>query len=415
MNKLLNEDLLPALRFPAFKDAGKWERKTLGKHIKQYTEKVSSRTKWAVYSSTREGLKKQTDYYDGRILANEGEYGVVPDGYFVYRHMSDDNTFKFNINNSGQKIVVSKEYPVFRAVTMSSEFLRNLLNEGREFKNFAIRQKKGGTRTRLYFKTLRNFEPLMPSLDEQEKIADCLVSIDDLVTAQTRKLDAIRAYKKGMMQQLFPAEDETTPKLRFPVFREAGEWESKLLSELLREAKHRNRKLEYGRQDVLSVSGEYGCVNQIEFKGRSYAGASVKDYHVVEKGDIVYTKSPLKNNPFGIIKENKGRTGIVSTLYAVYRVTGLAHAAYLDQYFTREFHVNSYLQPIVNKGAKNDMKVNNADVLSGKICVPKIEEQQKIADFLLSIDRLIKDQIQIVEGLKAHKKGLTQQLFPAVD
>lgn len=203
------------------------------------------------------------------------------------------------------------------------------------------------------------------------------------------------------------------PKLRFPEFRDAPEWERKQLSELLFETKQRNKKLEYGPQDVLSVSGEYGCVNQIEFMGRSYAGASVKDYHVVETGDIVYTKSPLKNNPFGIIKENKGKPGIVSTLYAVYRVTDIGHSTYLDHYFSRDYNLNSYLQPIVKKGAKNDMKVNNSAVLGGEISIPKIDEQQKISDCLSSLDELIAAQSQKLDALKSRKKGLLQQLFPA--
>src|SRR5689334_7573937 len=108
------------------------------------------------------------------------------------------------------------------------------------------------------------------------------------------------------------------PRLRFADFQNAGPWELRKISELLRERKQRNRELKFGPSDVLSVSGDYGCVNQIELLGRSYAGVSVKDYHVVEMGDLVYTKSPLKRNPYGIIKENKGKPGIVSTLYAVY-------------------------------------------------------------------------------------------------
>ena len=160
------------------------------------------------------------------------------------------------------------------------------------------------------------------------------------------------------------------PKLRFPEFQEETGWRTKKLNSLLFEAKHRNRSLELGPADVLSVSGEHGCVNQIEFMGRSYAGVTVKDYHVVEHGDIVYTKSPLKKNPFGIIKENKGKRGIVSTLYAVYRPFPECYPTYLDHFFSVDYHLNSYLQPIVRKGAKNDMKVNNADVLKGDICAP---------------------------------------------
>ena len=202
------------------------------------------------------------------------------------------------------------------------------------------------------------------------------------------------------------------PKLRFSEFREAEGWGIRKLSELLFEAKQRNRALELGPNDVLSVSGERGCVNQIEFMGRSYAGASVKDYHVVEHGDIVYTKSPLKKNPYGIIKVNKGKRGIVSTLYAVYHPFASCSATYLDHFYSGDYNLNAYLQPIVKKGAKNDMKVNNADVLKGDICVPELQEQQKIADCLNSVDELIAAQAQKVATLKTHKKGLMQQLFP---
>jgi type I restriction enzyme S subunit len=208
------------------------------------------------------------------------------------------------------------------------------------------------------------------------------------------------------------AESGVGPKLRFPEFQNAKEWRIKKLNSLLYEAKHRNRSLELGPTDVLSVSGEHGCVNQIEFMGRSYAGVTVKDYHVVEHGDIVYTKSPLKRNPYGIIKENKGKRGIVSTLYAVYRPFADSSATYLDHFFSVDYNLNAYLQPIVRKGPKNDMKVNNADVLKGNICVPPLPEQEKIADCLASADALIAAQGRKVEALRAHKKGLMQKLFP---
>lgn len=204
------------------------------------------------------------------------------------------------------------------------------------------------------------------------------------------------------------------PKLRFPEFRKEHEWQVKKLNELLFEPKKRNRSLELGPADVLSVSGEYGCVNQIEFMGRSYAGVSVKDYHIVEHGDIVYTKSPLKKNPFGIIKENKGKRGIVSTLYAVYRPFADCSGTFLDHFFSGDYNLNAYLQPLVKKGAKNDMKVNNADVLKGDICVPRLPEQQKIAECLNSVDELIAAQARKVDALTTHKKGLMQQLFPRV-
>ena len=205
---------------------------------------------------------------------------------------------------------------------------------------------------------------------------------------------------------------ELFPELRFPEYKKEPPFKETKLSKLLFETKQRNRDLKFSKDDVLSVSGDHGCVNQIELLGRSYAGVSVKDYHIVETNDIVYTKSPLKKNPYGIIKENKGHAGIVSTLYAVYRATDICHPSFLDHYFSRDFNLNSYLQPLVNKGAKNDMKVKNSDVLKGTIYVPGLEEQVKLANFLSSIDKLITLHTQKLDTLKDHKKGLMQQVFP---
>lgn len=168
-----------------------------------------------------------------------------------------------------------------------------------------------------------------------------------------------------------------TPKIRFPEFKEA--WEYKKLSELLGESKKRNQNLKFGKDEVLSVSGELGVVNQIEHLGRSYAGVSVHNYHVVDTGDIVYTKSPLKANPYGIIRLNKGKAGIVSTLYAVYKVNQqTAYGPFIDYYFSLDANTNRYLRPLVKKGAKNDMKINNAYVLHDQIYVPKISEQKRL-------------------------------------
>ena len=201
-------ETVPQLRFPEFRDGGEWELKSLGNYIEQYIEKTSAITDLPVFSSTREGLKPQKEYYDGQELINEGEYGVVPHGYFVYRHMSDDNIFKFNINNLSESIAVSKEYPVFKARKINADFLLQKLNHDHEFKRFAISQKKGGTRTRLYFSTLSIWQCLLPLAQEQKKIADCLASVDEMIAAQVQKVEALKQHKKGLMQQLFPAAEE---------------------------------------------------------------------------------------------------------------------------------------------------------------------------------------------------------------
>lgn len=202
---------------------------------------------------------------------------------------------------------------------------------------------------------------------------------------------------------------EKRPKLRFPSFDEP--WEENELSHYLVENTERNRGLAFGKGDVLSVSGEYGVINQIAFQGRSFAGESVADYHIVETDDIVYTKSPLKANPYGIIKVNKGIPGIVSTLYAVYHPLNTVAPRFVDLYFANDLRLNKFLKPLVNIGAKHDMKVNNSFVLTGTVVFPSISEQQKLVDFFAKLDRRIEAQRKIVDALKKYKRGLHKLVF----
>ena len=205
---------------------------------------------------------------------------------------------------------------------------------------------------------------------------------------------------------------EKRPKLRFPGFDEP--WEHKELLYYLVENTDRNKQLKFGKENVLSVSGEYGIVNQITFQGRSFAGESVADYHVVETDDIVYTKSPLKANPYGIIKVNNGVPGIVSTLYAVYHPLKTVVPRFVDFYFSNDLRLNKFLKPLVNIGAKHDMKVNNTFVLTGMVVFPPLREQQKIVDFLTILDRRIDVQRKKVEALKKYKRGLLNQIFSVI-
>lgn len=203
------------------------------------------------------------------------------------------------------------------------------------------------------------------------------------------------------------------PKLRFKDSeeREFPEWEEKILGEYLTVSKSRNTKCAYSKEQVLSVSGELGVVNQISLLGRSYAGASVVPYRIVETGDIVYTKSPLKTNPYGIIKTNRGESGIVSTLYAVYHPKNCTDSRLIEYYFESDFRLNKYLKPLVNIGAKHDMKISNETVLQGIVCLPSLPEQQKITDFLTAYDTMIDTQTKRVETMKTRKKGLLQKIF----
>lgn len=200
------------------------------------------------------------------------------------------------------------------------------------------------------------------------------------------------------------------PALRFKGFSDA--WEKRKLIYFLNVSDQKNSKGTFSKKDVLSVSGEFGIVNQIQFQGRSFAGVSVKKYGIVEKGDIVYTKSPLKRNPFGIIKVNRGQAGIVSTLYAIYKPRKTVCPSIIDYYFQSDTKLNNYLRPLVNKGAKNDMKVKNIDVLKGLVILPlNLDEQKKDIFFLDNITNLIAATQDKLDHFEEIKKALLKHLF----
>ena len=200
------------------------------------------------------------------------------------------------------------------------------------------------------------------------------------------------------------------PKIRFKGY--TKDWEQRKLIDYLEVSSEKNRDNRFTKEDVLSVSGEYGIVNQIEFQGRSFAGASVSNYGVVENGDVVYTKSPLKSNPYGIIKTNKGIPGIVSTLYAVYKPKEITDSKFVQIYFELDSRMNSYMHPLVNKGAKNDMKVSAENALKGMVSFPKKDEQEMISLYFSTLDHLITLHQRKCEQTKKLKKYMLQKMFP---
>ena len=205
-----------------------------------------------------------------------------------------------------------------------------------------------------------------------------------------------------------------TPSIRFKEF--TDDWEQRKLSYFLEVSTEKNTDNLYTKNDVLSVSGDFGIVNQIEFQGRSFAGASVSNYGVVHTGDVVYTKSPLKANPYGIIKANKGKAGIVSVLYGVYNTKENANADFIQMYFEQDVRLNNYLRPLVNKGAKNTLLISDTDALEGEVCLaPTFDEQEAIGHFFDTIDNLITLHQRKYEKLVNVKKSMLDKMFPKND
>ena len=213
------------------------------------------------------------------------------------------------------------------------------------------------------------------------------------------------------VRMLFPQEGETAPRLRFKGF--GGKWEKRLLSDCLEISEEKNTDNVFGVEDVLSVSDDYGVVNQIEHLGRSYAGKSVSGYKILRPGQIVYTKSPLRAKPYGIVKVNRGKAGIVSVLYAVYNTKEGVAPEYIHYYFDPAWRLNAYMRPLVNKGAKNTMNISDETALTGYIMIPNdIDEQRKIASFLQRLDEQVKHYQEQFDELKHLKSACLNEMFP---
>ena len=245
---------------------------------------------------------------------------------------------------------------------------------------------------------------------EQQSLGSFFSSFDRLLSDHHRRLENLRRVKKSMLQKMFPQQGQTVPEIRFKGF--SGEWEKAKLSTFLEVSEEKNTDNFYGIEDVLSVSGDYGVVNQIEFQGRSFAGASVAGYGVAETGDVIYTKSPLKSNPYGIIKTNKGKPGIVSVLYGVYHpIKGRTDSSFVQTYFESDARLNNYLRVLINKGSKNTLLISDEDALRGEVCFPSYEEQQRLSSFFTSLDNLINDEGNYIDQLTRVKSTLLQKMF----
>lgn len=409
----------PKLRFPEFQDKPAWETKSLALFLEEAGERVSSKTNLPIYSSTRQGLKRQEDYYDGKTLINKNNYGVVPVGCFVYRHMSDDGLFKFNINDTGEEIAVSKEYPVFRTVNLDSRFLLSKLNYGADFENFAMSQKAGGTRTRLYFSKLSSWRTAIPSLAEQQKIAECLSTLDELIVATSQKLDALKAHKKGLMQQLFPREGETVPRLRFPEFHSSPEWAKKPFSELC-EIKHGYAF----ESEFFSNEGDYVLLTPGNFfeeggyrdrgpKQKYYTGEIPSDY-VLREGDMLVAMTEQAAGLLGspLLVPESGKFLHNQRLGLVIPKPG---APWTNRFFSHVFN-SIPVRKAIDASASGAKVRHTSPIKIGEVIVSvplSLTEQRRIATCLTSLDELIAAQSDRLEVLNAHKKGLMQQLFPS--
>ena len=220
----------PNIRFAGFEDD--WEQRKVGDITKELSEYAKLNSGLPLLTSARTGLMYQSDYRGNSTTDNENTlFSIVPLNACTYRHMSDDSTFHINVNTL-EKGLVSKEYPVFVENESDLRFVVQYINSSDSFTKFCTEQKKGGTRTRLYYKTLCEYKMLIPSLNEQHIIADYFDNLDHLITLHQRKCDELKKVKKFMLQKMFPKKGEKNPEIRFDGF--TNDWEQRKVYEMFK-------------------------------------------------------------------------------------------------------------------------------------------------------------------------------------
>ena len=363
--------------------------------------------KLVLSNSAIDGLVAQNEYFDKDIANKENiqDYYIVDLGDFVYNPRISQSAPTGPINrNMLSKGIVSPLYTVF---TVQDEILAKFLayffktivwqNQVKSVANYGARYDRINITDNAFF----SLKILLPPLDEQEKIAEILSTWDEAINLTINLIESKKQFKKALMQNLL------TAKIRFPQFKD--EWKETKLGKILKEHKIKSDN----KSEVFSVSVHKGIINQIEHLGRSFSAEDTSNYNLVKPFDLVYTKSPTGDFPFGIIKQNLNPFNvIVFPLYGVFESINKFLGTLLHYFFESSIRTNNYLKPIIQKGAKNTINISNDTFLSKSILVPiNLNEQQKIAEVLTACD----DEINLLnlklENLKKQKQGLMQKLL----
>lgn len=401
----------PKIRFRGFTED--WEQRELGKHLVPYNEVTTENNQYPVFTSSRKGLFFQKDYYDGNQITSEDNtgYNIVPRGYFTYRHMSDDLIFKFNINDIADKGIVSTLYPVFSTTDdLDSKYLQYQLNEGQEFKRFAILQKQGGSRTYMYLSKLKNMIISLPKYDEQIKISTFFKQLDDTIALHQRELDLLKQTKQTYLQKMFPKSGENKPEIRFAGFTDA--WEQRKLGELAESFEYglnASAKKFDGRNKYIRITDIDDISNTFNQSGVTSPDIDFTnaDNYKLKKGDILFARTGASVGKTYMYRESDGLV-----YYAGFLIRARIKSKINSEFIFQTTFTDSYNQFIKITSQRSGQPGINAEEYSNfKIMIPNYEEQNSIGRFFKKIDNIIALHQRKLDSLKEMKKSLLQQMF----
>lgn len=426
--------LTPKLRFPKFRDADGWSQV-------QLIDTTDRSVKWSFIGGPFGSNLKSSDYtVDGvRIiqLQNIGD-GEFFGNYRIFTSIEKADELLSNNIYPGDIIMSKMGDPVGRAClipdfhdryVMCSDGIRLVVNENKNdkyfiyslinsppFRSVVEKTATGSTRKRIGLDELKSLPMWLPSRPEQKKIAECLSSLDELIVAHASKLDALKTHKKGLMQQLFPREGETQPRLRFPEFQNAREWESVPLGQLLvgspdygvsaAAVPFSERLPKYLRITDISEDGTYLSDKMVS------VDIEPTDGNYLDEGDIALARTGASVGKSYQYRKEDGRLVFAGFLIRIKPATDKLVSAYVANFLTTGLYWDWVAVTSARSGQPG---INSAEYSSLSIPLPPggLAEQQRIADCLTSLDDLIAAQKIKLEAIKTHKKGLMQQLFPS--
>ncbi|MDO6338753.1 restriction endonuclease subunit S [Bacteroides caccae] len=285
---------------------------------------------------------------------------------------------------------------VLRSKTCEPEFLYNVIASDK-FINYVMSGAKGVKMPRGDKNQMESFSFSIPAVVEQRKISRLFQLLDERIVTQNKIIEKYESLIQAIIYQ------KKTDGIR------KGNWQKTELSEVLKERTEKN----INDYTVCSVSLSQGVINQIEYLGRSFAAKETSHYNVVKYGDIVYTKSPTGDFPYGIVKRSYIKNAVaVSPLYGVYKPINDNIGVILHFYFMQSNNAFNYLHPLIQKGAKNTINITNTRFLENSIPLPKTEnEAVYIANALTSIQTKIDTEKNLLRSYEKEKQYLLRQMF----
>jgi type I restriction enzyme, S subunit len=396
--------LVPKLRFPEFRGAEGWEEKALSEFMSE-SRLPGSKGNVAKKITVKlwgNGVFEKNDAIQGSINT---QYFRRKAGQFIYSKLDFLNQAFGIIPPILDGFESTVDLPCFDFTDgLSPGFLLEYVKRRDFYERLGETADGSRKARRIHAETFLSFPIALPIPAEQHKIAECLSSVDEMMAAQARKVDALKTHKKGLMQQLFPREGETQPHLRFPEFQNAGEWEETKLG------KHVKIQSGYSPSGyVLSSNGEYAFVKVEDLNNCIKYQVSGREFCDDSNG-VVPMNSILFPKRGAAIELNKIRITATEILIDT-NLMALTPKEGLKAEFLYYFLSNVGLSHIAD--TSTIPQINNKHIIPFDLRLPAEAEQQRIATCLSSLDALITAETQKLEALKTRKKGLMQQVFPS--